>query len=316
MTQALSDILYKSRLLERRAAPELYAVADRFAREIGYSKEIKLAMAPHAMPNALAAPGKNLIVITEGMLKRYNSMPGGDKVAKEIQVILAHELTHLNDAALVRMRSVPLLAFPLAAMAAMGLYLHASAKAEVQHAAPGDKEIGAQLPAVADQAREDIAHKHADWKCGLGHVLVDYGMVLAAGALGLGGGMAASRAISLELEHRANRNAAKLVDPQTVLKFFDDTYGSMRRAAKEQKMQFYTTEPSLAEAASAFWKRLTGVAKAIYKQEKMLFWDFNTAHAHPDGTMIARDLRANGFRELTPQSAANATSLPGLSVSL
>ena len=83
--------MYRASLVTEAQAPELYAMVNRLRRRAGLPMP-KIAIAPHAQPNAFATgrnPEHAVVAVTSGILK---AMP-----PEELEGVLAHELAHVKN---------------------------------------------------------------------------------------------------------------------------------------------------------------------------------------------------------------------------
>ncbi len=83
--------MYRASLVTEAQAPELYAMVNRLRQRAGLPMP-KIAIAPHAQPNAFATgrnPEHAVVAVTSGILK---AMP-----PEELEGVLAHELAHVKN---------------------------------------------------------------------------------------------------------------------------------------------------------------------------------------------------------------------------
>ena len=83
--------MYRAQLVTEAEAPELYSMVNRLRQRAGLPMP-KIAIAPHAQPNAFATgrnPEHAVVAVTSGILK---SMP-----PEELEGVLAHELAHVKN---------------------------------------------------------------------------------------------------------------------------------------------------------------------------------------------------------------------------
>lgn len=83
--------MYGARVVGAREAPELYAMVDQLRQRAGLPMP-KVAVAPHAQPNAFATgrnPEHGVVCVTDGLL----AMMGQD----ELEGVIAHELAHIKN---------------------------------------------------------------------------------------------------------------------------------------------------------------------------------------------------------------------------
>jgi len=82
---------FKARIVSREDAPDLYDMVDRLRRKAGLPMP-KVAIAPHAQPNAFAS-GRNarhaVVCVTEGILELVDQA--------ELEGVLAHEIGHIRN---------------------------------------------------------------------------------------------------------------------------------------------------------------------------------------------------------------------------
>jgi heat shock protein HtpX len=83
--------MYRARVVDAAAAPDLYAMVDRLRQRAGLPMPL-VAIAPHAQPNAFAT-GRDekhaVVCVTEGLLQ----LMGQD----ELEGVIAHELAHIKN---------------------------------------------------------------------------------------------------------------------------------------------------------------------------------------------------------------------------
>lgn len=83
--------MYRARVIDASAAPELYAMVDRLRQRAGLPMPT-IAIAPHAQPNAFAtgrSPEKAVVCVTEGLLQMMSR--------DELEGVIAHELAHIKN---------------------------------------------------------------------------------------------------------------------------------------------------------------------------------------------------------------------------
>ena len=83
--------MYRAQVVTEAEAPELYSMVNRLRQRAGLPMP-KIAIAPHAQPNAFATgrnPEHAVVAVTSGILK---SMP-----PEELEGVLAHELAHVKN---------------------------------------------------------------------------------------------------------------------------------------------------------------------------------------------------------------------------
>ena len=83
--------MYRARVIDASAAPELYAMVDRL-RQRAELPMPTVAIAPHAQPNAFAtgrSPEKAVVCVTEGLLQMMSR--------EELEGVIAHELAHIKN---------------------------------------------------------------------------------------------------------------------------------------------------------------------------------------------------------------------------
>jgi heat shock protein HtpX len=83
--------MYRARVIDAAAAPELYAMVDRLRQRAGLPMPT-VAIAPHAQPNAFAtgrSPEKAVVCVTEGLLQMMSR--------EELEGVIAHELAHIKN---------------------------------------------------------------------------------------------------------------------------------------------------------------------------------------------------------------------------
>ena len=83
--------MYRARVIDASAAPELYAMVDRLRQRAGLPMPT-VAIAPHAQPNAFAtgrSPEKAVVCVTEGLLQIMSR--------EELEGVIAHELAHIKN---------------------------------------------------------------------------------------------------------------------------------------------------------------------------------------------------------------------------
>ena len=83
--------MYRARVIEPSAAPELYEMVDRLRQRAGLPMPT-VAIAPHQQPNAFAtgrSPEKAVVCVTEGLLQMMSR--------EELEGVIAHELAHIKN---------------------------------------------------------------------------------------------------------------------------------------------------------------------------------------------------------------------------
>ncbi len=83
--------MYRARVVDAQAAPELYAMIDRLRQRAGLPMPV-VAIAPHEQPNAFATgrdPHHAVVCVTEGILQTVSR--------DELEGVLAHELAHVKN---------------------------------------------------------------------------------------------------------------------------------------------------------------------------------------------------------------------------
>jgi heat shock protein HtpX len=83
--------MYRARVVDAAAAPELYEMVDRLRQRAGLPMP-KVAIAPHQQPNAFATgrnPENAVVCVTEGLLQMMSR--------EELEGVIAHELAHIKN---------------------------------------------------------------------------------------------------------------------------------------------------------------------------------------------------------------------------
>lgn len=107
---------FRARLVSQSEAPELYAIVDRLRQRAGLPMP-RLAVAPHAQPNAFAtgrSPEKAVVCVTDGLLRILNR--------DEVEGVLAHELAHIRNGDMLLQTLAATLSGAVGMMSQAGLY--------------------------------------------------------------------------------------------------------------------------------------------------------------------------------------------------
>jgi heat shock protein HtpX len=119
--------MYGARVVDAQSAPELYAMVDRLRQRAGLPMP-KVAIAPHAQPNAFAtgrSPDKAVVCVTEGILRTVNR--------DELEGVLAHELAHIRNRDMLLQTIAATLAGAVSNLANFGLFFGGSSDDEDSH---------------------------------------------------------------------------------------------------------------------------------------------------------------------------------------
>jgi heat shock protein HtpX len=111
---------FKAQFVGPEQAPELYAIVDRLRQRAGLPMP-KLALAPHAQPNAFAtgrSPEHAVVCVTEGLLQLVNRA--------EIEGVLAHELAHIKTRDMLLQTVSATIAGAITNLAQFGLFVPSS----------------------------------------------------------------------------------------------------------------------------------------------------------------------------------------------
>jgi heat shock protein HtpX len=109
--------MYRARVVDAAAAPDLYAMVDRLRQRAGLPMPL-VAIAPHAQPNAFAT-GRNekhaVVCVTEGLLQ----IMGKD----ELEGVIAHELAHIKNRDMLLQTVTATLAGAITNLAWFGMFM-------------------------------------------------------------------------------------------------------------------------------------------------------------------------------------------------
>jgi heat shock protein HtpX len=109
--------MYRARVVDAGAAPELYAMVDRL-RQRAELPMPTVAIAPHAQPNAFATgrgPEKAVVCVTEGLLQMMSR--------EELEGVIAHELAHIKNRDMLLQTVTATLAGAISNLAWFGMFL-------------------------------------------------------------------------------------------------------------------------------------------------------------------------------------------------
>jgi Zn-dependent protease with chaperone function len=269
-----AESIEKYRLKPRDAQP-LYDAIQEIARRGQFDGAIELLRAPTKLINAMAIPGFNKIIVSDGLLKLYDSQHLHLPPTPEMKWVLAHEIGHLKQGLdkILTARYTPLLALPAAAVGAMALYDKAQARAAKKKTEATPENLAQEIREITASYERRIGAQHgsdsdgkesidAQWK----KTLLRSADYLAAAALGVAGGLALTRHNMLKLEYDADRFGMMTtgsVDAfvSAINKLYD------MRALKT---------PAASKQATTFTGRLADIVKR--ECESVLT---NCLHAHP-----------------------------------
>lgn len=108
--------MYKARIIDQSAAPELYAMVDRLRQRAGLPMPV-VAIAPHQQPNAFATgrnPEHAVVCVTEGILSTL--------APEELEGVIAHELAHVKNRDMLLSTMSATLAGAITNLAHFGLF--------------------------------------------------------------------------------------------------------------------------------------------------------------------------------------------------
>lgn len=175
-------------------------------------------------PNA-AALGSKYLLLNEPMLRAMNSTLSGQP-SRELMAVVGHEMGHLRH--IVTEKLTILLPIPLLPVAAMmGLHVHERARARSKHGAATMEDIEhvvheetADLEAMK-QYPDPKAPPFAHDLNVLGKDMLNIAKYVAVGLAGLAAGLFSARCFSNHYEFRNDKIAAKLTDPQAMIRAFE-----------------------------------------------------------------------------------------------
>jgi heat shock protein HtpX len=111
---------FKAQYVSAEQAPELHEIVDRLRQRAGLPMP-RLALAPHAQPNAFATgrnPEHAVVCVTEGLLQLVNRV--------EIEGVIAHELAHIKTRDMLLQTVTATLAGAITNLAQFGLFVPSS----------------------------------------------------------------------------------------------------------------------------------------------------------------------------------------------
>jgi len=111
---------FKAQYVSAEQAPEIYEIVDRLRQRAGLPMP-RLALAPHAQPNAFAtgrSPEHAVVCVTEGLLQLVNRV--------EIEGVIAHELAHIKTRDMLLQTVTATLAGAITNLAQFGLFVPSS----------------------------------------------------------------------------------------------------------------------------------------------------------------------------------------------
>ena len=122
---------YQATIISREQAPDLYDLVDRLRQRAGLPMP-RLAVAPHAQPNAFATgrnPENAVVCVTQGLVQLVDR--------DELAGVLAHELGHVKNRDMLLQTVSATLAGAVTNLARFGMY------------APGEGQRGSPLAPLA-----------------------------------------------------------------------------------------------------------------------------------------------------------------------
>jgi heat shock protein HtpX len=109
--------MYRARVVDAAAAPDLYAMVDRLRQRAGLPMPL-VAIAPHAQPNAFAT-GRDekhaVVCVTEGLLQMMRQ--------DELEGVIAHELAHIKNRDMLLQTVTATLAGAITNLAWFGMFM-------------------------------------------------------------------------------------------------------------------------------------------------------------------------------------------------
>ena len=107
---------YGARVVNAQQAPALYAMVDHLRQRAGLPMP-RLAIAPHAQPNAFATgrnPSHAVVCVTQGLLNTVNQT--------ELEGVLAHELAHIKNRDMLLMTVAATIAAAISHVAYLAMF--------------------------------------------------------------------------------------------------------------------------------------------------------------------------------------------------
>jgi len=287
--------------MDKTSHPGWIADLEELSAKAGVAAPSLYRVPTHRINGTMAA---DALILTDGLLKVAGSSAHDYRPSKEVLMIIAHELGHRKQGlALMSSRVLLPMALPMAAIAALHLY----DKAQAKKPNPNNKDLKDAIDEVTDNTIASIRKTHGaanfddeasrqatvQWK----ESILRNGRYVLAGALGLTVGLMGSRAISLHLEHDADRMAALLTGDM------EGYIGTLKKLHKiggdmfKQELRDKPCPETVAEKIQDF----------VYNQFKDIIG--NTIHAHPSIEEREAFLR-RAFTDRVTRSRAPGTTLP------
>ncbi len=264
-------MLGNTSLLDKKDAPELHKVIEEYSQRLGV-KAPDLVYADSHVPNAMMIQyknGSNQLLLSKGLITLDGMKNFSDVPAAGLKGMVAHELSHLKDGAMLGRvsRKLPLFAAPVCAAGAYYL-LSEYYKKPVKDA---DRFFDEHKPAEASACQPGA---------GCAAKIFPVAAALAAGAAGLVGGVYASRALNFAAEYRADRMAGHFTNDA---KAFSDFLGKMIKAMEESMPKTATHSVKLVQPSASFEGALNAMITRIrsYLKQEKFFYNLEVTHAHP-----------------------------------
>ncbi|MBV8938237.1 MAG: M48 family metalloprotease [Alphaproteobacteria bacterium] len=270
----------------------------------------RIVVVPTPLVNAAGGPGTGTIFLTEGFLNMLGQKTLETAPDKKLEMVLAHEMSHIKDGAgkMLAGMYLPWMALPVAGAAAVYLYdkMHrhhdAGEVCQIKLKRALEQTTQEELDGLRDQyeAGKDAAcEKH--WKdceqaLAWQHQLWTGGKYLAGAALGLGGGLMLSRHLARSAEFRADRMAIKIGrDAEAYIEFLED--------ATRQLSELWH-ETNRRAPGGSFSQRVQDFVETELKLIKN-----DTMHAHPHPSERAVHARAYLNRLLQAEQAIHPAAI-------
>ncbi len=305
VTTTLGEALKGLRQLTPEEAPGMHAFVADLSERLKVAKP-DIFYSPSELPNALMMmpmDGARSLVFSQGMyditgMKSLRSAPTAG-----MQGMIGHEMSHFADGAmhLKATYALPIGSAILAAGAAYAVMLRIFngeggkpvTKTTLRHA---KEETQKEISAVLEQ---EPVNPHRSLQEEAVNQVLTLGAVLAAGALGLAGGLNASRRMTLAGEFRADRLGASLSgNAEEYINVLKTMTQKMEEFACSFTFKSHPihTSPTFGKALEACTSR---IKNAFRHEIEMLKLD--SVHAHPS---LAE--RVSAIREAFPSNPARA----------